>query len=113
MTELYSEDQTLTCVVNLTRPRLMAFVEAEIVIPLHVEGALAFRPIDLARLKLICDLSESFDLGVDALCVVMSLIDQLHAARADLAGVMTAISAEPPEVRTRIAKALRGTGNQA
>jgi len=107
MSKHYSEDDVITIVANLTRPRLVAFVEAEVVAPLHLQGGLAFRPVDLARLELLCDLAECFDLDIDALGLVMSLIDQLHGARADLACIMAAVAAEPEDVRARIGDALR------
>ncbi len=107
MTERYSEDEAIAAVARLTRPQLTAFVEAEIVIPLRTETGLMFRQIDIVRLELLCELSESFSLDEDALGVVISLIDQLHAVRGELRAVLEAIEAEPEEVRRRIAEALR------
>lgn len=107
MTERYSEDEAIAAVARLTRPQLTAFVEAEIVIPLRTETGLVFRQIDIVRLELLCELSESFSLDEDALGVVISLIDQLHAVRGELRDVLEAIEAEPEEVRRRIAVALR------
>ncbi len=110
MSARYSEAETVAAVARLTRTRLKSFVELEIVSPLHTDGGLVYRQIDLVRLELLCELSEDFELEDDALCVIISLIDQLHGARGELRAVLAAIGSEPEEVRTRIGTALRDTG---
>lgn len=106
MTGLFSETETLAAIPRLSRLRLIAFVEAEIVSPLRGEAGLVFCDIDLARMELLCDLSEQFDLDGDALAVVMSVIDQLHATHRDLRAILHAVDAESAETRARIGAAL-------
>ena len=106
MTDRYSEDETIAVVALLTRTRLTAFIEAEMVMPLHSDAGLVFRQVDLARLELLCELSEHFDLSEDALEIVISLVDQLHGTRAELRALAEAIEAELPEIRARIGEAL-------
>jgi chaperone modulatory protein CbpM len=105
-TEVLTEEETIAAVARLTRVRLSAFVRAEAVRPVVAGGRTGFTQVDIARLELLCDLTEGFDLEDDALGLVVSLIDQLHAARADLAALAAAISDEPPETRRRLAVAL-------
>lgn len=107
MTDRYSEDEALEAVARLTRARLRSFIEAEIVTPLQTGNGIRFRRVDLVRMELLCELTDEFDLHIDALGIVMSLIDQLHGARTDLRALLVALEAEPEEVRIRIAKALR------
>ena len=107
MSERYSEKEAVAAVPRLTRTRLIAFVEAEIVSPQRAETGLIFHRIDLARMELLCELSEQFDLGDDALEVVISLIDQLHGMRADFRAMARAIESEPRDARQRIGEALR------
>jgi chaperone modulatory protein CbpM len=107
MTELYSESQTLIRVTRLTRARLASYVAAEVVVPIHTPDGPAFRPADIARLDLLCELAEEFEMQDEALAVVATLIDRLHAARGDLRALCQAIEAEPPEVRARIGAAWR------
>ena len=102
MTEFYSETDVLTAIPRLTLLRLTRFVAARIVLPLVSDAGPAFRRIDLARIELLCDLTEEFDLDDDVLGLVISLVDQLHEARRDLRAICTALAAEPPEVRARI-----------
>ncbi|MCR8725370.1 hypothetical protein [Frigidibacter sp. ROC022] len=106
MTEIYSEEQTLTLVARLTRTRLTALVEAEAVVPTRSATGPVFRKSDLARLDLLCEFADVYDMEPEALAVVISLIDQLHAARNDLAVLRDAIGEQPPEVRARIAAAI-------
>lgn len=106
MMDRYSEADVLLAVPRLTRTRLTAFIEAEVVVPLQAEAGQVFRQIDIVRMELLCELSDEFDLEADALGVVISLIDQLHAARRDLRAIARAVAAEPPEVRARIGAAL-------
>ena len=107
MSEHLSEDEAVRAVARLTRARLTAFLRADLVSPPRSGGRPRFREIDLARMELLCELSDEFDLQEDALGVVISLIDQLHAARRDLRAVAEALDAEPAEVRHRVADALR------
>jgi chaperone modulatory protein CbpM len=113
MTRFYSEDEVLVTVAGLTRARLTIWIETEIVLPVESEAGRVFRQIDLARLQLLTDLTEQFDLSDDGLGVVMRLVDQVHALRSDLRSVLTAITQEPPEVRDRLSKAVRGSGGSS
>jgi chaperone modulatory protein CbpM len=102
MITFYSEQQTLALVTRLTRTHLASLIEAEAVIPVHHKGAPAFRAEDIARLELLCDLSELYDMPPDALSLVVRLLDQLHATRRDLRTVLAALSDAPDDLRGRI-----------
>jgi chaperone modulatory protein CbpM len=110
MTELLTEDEVLAAIPGLTRTRLVAFIEAEVIIPVRRTtadpGALVFRQVDFARLRFLWELSDGFDLDEAALGVIMTLIDQLHATRRDLRALARAIQDEAPEVRARIGSTL-------
>lgn len=107
MSDLYSEEEAVARVTRLTYRQLGTFVEAQIVMPTYSEGGRAYRQMDLARLELLCELSEQFDLDEEALGVVMLLVDQLHGVRAELRALVDAVAQEPPEVRDRIGAALK------
>ncbi len=109
MAEIYSEEETIAAVGRLTRTRLTAFVSAEAVRPTSGERGPCYTRVDIARLELLCDLTEGFELEEDALGLVVTLVDQLHAARADLSALAAAIADEPPETRRRLARALSRT----
>lgn len=107
MTELLSEDEVIVRVTRLTRSQLVRFVGAALVKPQRDTGGYVFRQIDIARLELLCDLSVDLDLDETALGIVISLIDQLHAARQDLAAMARCIDLLPGDVQASIAVALK------
>lgn len=107
MTDYFSEDEVVTTVTRLTRTELFRFIEEDLVRPQREAGRLVFRRVDIARLELLCDLSQDLDLDETGLGIVLSLIDQLHAARQDLATLTRAIEALPAEVQASIMNALK------
>ncbi|WP_333826817.1 hypothetical protein [Pararhodobacter sp.] len=110
MTGYLTEDEILAAIPGLTRTRLVAFIETEVVIPLRRntgdDKAPVFRQIDRARLQLLCELADDLELDEAAIGVIITLIDQLHAARKDLRAVVRAVEQEPQAVRARIGAAL-------
>lgn len=106
MTEFYTEQQTLTLVASLTPTRLAALIEAEAVAPARSPEGRVFRPVDIARLELLCEFADLYDMEAESLAVMISLIDQLHDARRDLRAMLAAVRNEPPEVQARIAASL-------
>lgn len=110
MAEFFSETEVLLAVPRLTPPRLTAFVAAGIVLPARTGSVVTFGRIDMARLELLCELVEEFDLDDDAIGLVINLVDQLHAARRDLSLLCAAVAEEDLGVRTRIGLKLAGLG---
>lgn len=106
MTDKFSEDDVIITVTRLTRSQLIYFVEAQFVRPERSAAGYVFSPIDIARLELLCDLSMDLDLDETVLGIVISLIDQLHAARQDLVTVARVIDELPGDLRNRIASAI-------
>lgn len=98
----YSETQVITAIGSLTRSRLTQFVSAEIVVPEQSSSGPRFGEIDLARIRLLCELCDDLDLDEESVPVIISLIDQLHAARSDLRDLLDALTLEPADVRERI-----------
>ncbi|MBN2740946.1 MAG: hypothetical protein JXR35_08600 [Rhodobacteraceae bacterium] len=106
MMQVFTFTETISRVTRLTQTRLSRYIEAEAVTPAQGADGPLFDSGDLARLDLLCELDDLYDLGPDGLAVLISVLDQLHSARADRKALLAAISAEPPEVRARIAAAL-------
>jgi chaperone modulatory protein CbpM len=110
MTDLLSVTDVLRAVPRLTSGKLLAFVEARILVPREIDGGLRFGPADLARVELLCDLSADFDLDDEALGLMMSLLDQLYAARRELRAICEVLAEEPHDLRTRIGSRLARSG---
>lgn len=107
MTEAFSEDDVMVTVSRLTRAQLVRFVEFDLVKPQRSESGYIFRQIDIARLELLCDLSDDLDLDEAAIGIVVSLIDQLHIARQEIASMASAIDTLPADLRGKIAASMR------
>lgn len=110
MTVVYSEEQIIAEVPGLDRTLLVRFIEARIVIPVERAGTagLGFLPVEAARLRLACDLCESFELEDDALGVIMTLVDRMHVLRADLRAVLEAVESLPDDHREHVRQHLTG-----
>ena len=106
MTVLYSEEEIIQTVSRLTRRRLTTFVQAEYIKPAVSEIGARFSKMDLARIELICDLCDDFDLEEGSVGLVLSLVDQLHSARAELRTLADAIAQQPEDVQKRILSAV-------
>ncbi len=102
MTARLTETRVVAVVERLTSRRLDALVETGCVVPAEREGERLFDEADVARLELLCELAEDFELDEDALALVMSLIDQVHGLRREMRSLLHAIEQEPAEVRQRI-----------
>lgn len=106
MSTHFSEEDVVATVTRLTRKQLVSFVRAEFIVPVASDHGPVFHQIDIARIELLCELSDEFGLRDDALGMVMSLVDQLHGVRGELKAVLDAIEGEHTEVRTRIGEVL-------
>lgn len=102
MTQFLTEIEIVQAVPRLNPSMLVLFVDAEIILPLQSERGPLFRPMDVVRIELACDLREQFELQDDALGMVLSLVDRLHGVRAELKAVLGALEAEEPEIRNRV-----------
>jgi chaperone modulatory protein CbpM len=106
MNATYSQAQVLLQVTQLTQSRLAALVETEAVIPTQTEVGPMFDAADLARMTLLCEFEEIYDMTPEALAVMIAVIDQLHAARQDRRSLLTAIGCDTVGVQMRVAASL-------
>jgi chaperone modulatory protein CbpM len=106
MTDSFSEDQVIATITRLTRPQLTGFIKAEFVRPYQNAAGYQFHRVDIARIELLCDLSHDLDLDETALGVVISLLDQLHAARQERATLARALAALPSDLHDQIIAAM-------
>jgi chaperone modulatory protein CbpM len=87
---------------RLSRVELESWVEQRWVRPRPTGDALVFDEVDEARIALIVELRSEFMVNDEALGVVLSLLDQLYAARRILKSVEDALDALPEPVRKEI-----------
>jgi chaperone modulatory protein CbpM len=96
-------DAVLALFSDLDEAELHLWIERRWVRPEPAEaGSWSFQEIDIARVRLVYDLSRSCDVGAEMLPLVLSLVDQVYGLRADLKALTSAIDAQPEPVRAAI-----------
>jgi chaperone modulatory protein CbpM len=82
---------------------LEGWVAAGWLTPNAEEGMQQFSEIDVARARLIQDLRRDIGVNDEGVGVILDLIDQLHGLRRTLGHILTALQAQPQELRERLA----------
>lgn len=108
MTQHYDEQKVVARVQRITLRELRQWVREGWVRPAQGERGPVFDDLDVARIRLVCDLRKDLSLPGDALPVVLSLIDQIHGMRQDLRLLAEALEDQPEEVRRAVTRAVRG-----
>jgi chaperone modulatory protein CbpM len=62
----------------------------------------AFSDVDIARVRLICDLRHDLAIDEETVPLVLSLLDQLYALRRQMRTLSDAVRQQPEEVRNAI-----------
>jgi chaperone modulatory protein CbpM len=66
-----------------------------------------FEPVDVARARLLADLTEQLGFDEESVETVVDLLDQVHTLRRQLHQLGLAIGCQPTETREAIALALK------
>jgi chaperone modulatory protein CbpM len=90
---------------------LDSWIERGWVRPARKKGCYIFDETDVARIRLIIELQYDLSIEEDTVPVVLSLLDQLYAARRALQAIDEAIEGLPEPVREEIRSCLRPRGN--
>ena len=99
---MISQSALIAAIEPLTADALKRWLEEGFVLPRGNSDSSLFDTADVARVRLICELHYELNIEEDSLSVVLSLLDQLYAARQALRNLAAAVEAEPPEIRDRI-----------
>lgn len=94
-----TEQMVLKEIRRLNRRDLRLWVSEGWVRPAMGESGPIFDDLDVARLRLLCDLRKEMALPTDAVPVALSLIDRLHQTRRDLRLLMQALEDQPRDVQ--------------
>lgn len=103
----FDERMVVAQVSRLTLRELRLWVREGWVRPKHGERGPLFDELDIARIRLLCDLRKDMALPAEALPVVLALLDRLHEARRDLRSLADALGEQPEEVRRAVIAAAR------
>ena len=97
-----NERAVVARIERLTVRELRVWIREGWVRPAYGEGGPVFDDIDVARLRLLCDLRKDMALPNDVIPTVLTLIDHLHRTRRDLRRLTEALDTQPPEVRRAV-----------
>ena len=92
---------------RLTLRELRLWVKEGWVRPAQSERGPVFDDLDVARLRLLCDLRKDMALPTDVVPTVLTLIDHLHRTRRELRRITEALDEQPTEVRRAVIAAVR------
>ena len=100
---MISERELIETIGRLEVDALQHWIDLGWVLPQQDSGRLHFDNSDVARVRLICELHYELRIEEDSMTVVLSLMDQLYAVRRSLHTLLSAVEAQPEEVRANIA----------
>lgn len=95
-------DELLVAIEPLREPDLELWIREELVIPAGPDLPLVFTAMECARIRLICTLHYELEIELDALQVVLLLMDQLYDTRRQLRALSAAVARQAPAVRQAI-----------
>lgn len=101
----WDERTVVARIERLTTRDLRMWIREGWVRPAEGEGGPVFDDLDVARLRLLCDLHKDMGLPTDVMPTVLTLIDHLHRTRRDLRRLAGALDEQPTEVRNAIISA--------
>ncbi|WP_455854534.1 chaperone modulator CbpM [Ensifer canadensis] len=81
---------------------LRVWVEQRWLVPRHADRGWIFEDDDLARARLIQDLTGPMGVNDDGVDVAMQLLDQIYGLRGRLSALMTAIRSQDPDIQRLI-----------
>ncbi len=104
----FDEYAVVARVRRLTLRELRFWVRQGWLCPSEGEAGPIFDELDIARVRLLCDLRKEMSLPNEAMPVVLNLIDHLHRTRRDLRALTRAIEEQPEDVRHSIVSVFHG-----
>lgn len=103
----HDESTVVNRIERLTLRELRLWVREGWVRPAHGAQGPVFDDLDIARLRLLCDLRKEMALPSDAIPPMLALMDHLHCARRDLRHLAEALDEQPKEVRRAVVASVR------
>lgn len=101
------EYRVVTEVRRVSLRELRLWVREGWVKPAQGPAGPVFDELDLARVRLLCDLRKEMALPLATLPVVLTLLDRLHETRRNLQCLTEAVADQPEEVRRAILAGFR------
>jgi len=100
------DDREFRLYLKIDVTELDLWVEQGWLVPDISEGRRRFRDADLARARLILDLTRQMGVNEAGVDIVMELVDQLHGMRGSMRSLVLAINRQEPAIQQRLLDAL-------
>jgi len=104
---MMTEEDVLSQIEGLTMTRLRVCVQETWIAPANADKGHMFDDLDVARLRLIGELTEDLAVNDEAVPIILSLIDQLNVTRRHIQSLDRAIAVQDEEIQMGIAAHLR------
>jgi chaperone modulatory protein CbpM len=104
---MIAEWELIALMERLEADALRQWIELGWITPEASDAGFAFDEVDVARVRLICDLRYDLEVEEESVSIILSLIDQLHDTRRKLRAFAAALEEQPEDVRTKFAERLR------
>ena len=95
-----------------TRDEIELWIERRWIRPARVDGRPVFSDHDIARIELICDLSQDIGIEENAIDVILPLLDQVYALRNSMRLIAEAVADLPDEARERVLSRIAERGGR-
>jgi chaperone modulatory protein CbpM len=102
-----SEREVVAHVSEVSVRRLRTWVRRGWIRPVRQGREHTFSELDVARIRLVCQLKDELSIDEEAIPVVLSLLDQVYGLRRELRNLARAVDAQPDAVRRRVAEEFR------
>ena len=107
------DEQAVVAVVKrVTLRELRLWVREGWVRPAQGNAGPVFDDLDVARIRLLCDLRKEMALPTDAMTPVLTLIDQLNRTRRELRWLAEAVDEQSEETRRAVVAAVQRRTNR-
>ena len=91
----------------IDRQVLENFIAYGLVCPVRDETDFVFDDLDVARIRLVCDLHVDMNIELDNVEIILSLMNQLYETRGRLGRILKALENQPEEVKKAILENLQ------
>ena len=99
---MITEHDVLLEVERVTEVQLRVWVSENWIRPAQSGNSVAFNEADLARIRLLDMLNNQMEIDIEAIPIILSLLDQVHDLREQMRIICSAIEAQPDEIRNEI-----------
>ncbi len=100
------DDREFRLSLKIEVTELDLWLEQGWLLPETAQGGRQFRDADIARARLILDLTRNMGVNEAGVDVVMDLIDQMHGLRGTMRQLVTAIGQQDRDIQQRLLRAL-------